>query len=118
MLKIQISENKREGKDLLSKLDMAQYTKKVFGMFDGEEEVVSIECENSLAGVMIDRFGKNVMMTKKDDEHFVVNVRVAISTQFLSWVIALGNGARIIGPDKVVERLCVEIDRLVEQYRK
>lgn len=39
---------------------MAAYAKKMFNMFDGEEQNVEILCNNSLAGVMIDRFGKGV----------------------------------------------------------
>ena len=54
-------------------------------MFDGEEQSVEILCENHLAGVMIDRFGKDVRMQKVDDEHFRVVVRVAVSSHFIHW---------------------------------
>jgi hypothetical protein len=55
--------------------------------------------DNGLAGVIIDRFGKDVMIVPADEEHFEVNVRVAVSRQFLGWVIALGEGVRITEPD-------------------
>ncbi len=96
---------------------MAVYARKMFGMFAGEEEIVKMECENSLAGVMIDRFGKDVTLIKKDNGHFTVNVKVAVSRQFLAWVIALGEGAKIIGPESVIVQMNAEIDRLVRQYR-
>ena len=57
---------------------------------------------DDLAGVMIDRFGKDVMILKADAEHFYVNVKVAVSRQFLAWVIALGEDARIVGPEVVI----------------
>ena len=68
---------------------MALYAKKVFGMYGGEEEWVKIECENSLVGVMIDRFGKEITIIPKDDEHFIINVQVVTSRQFLAWIIVL-----------------------------
>ena len=40
------------------------------------------------------------------------------SRQFLAWIIGLGNGAKIIEPEFVVEQMHREIDRLIEQYRK
>ena len=43
-------------------------------MYGGKEEWVRIECDNSFAGVMIDRFGKDVSMIRLDDKRFVVNV--------------------------------------------
>ena len=116
MLHIELTGEKREGKELFDKFDMALYAKKMFGMFAGEEENVKIECHNRLAGVIIDRFGKDVTMIKKDLEHFTVNVKVAVSKQFLAWVMALGNDAKIVGPDKVVQQVREEVFRLVRLY--
>lgn len=79
---------------------------------------MSIECDNSFAGVIIDRFGKDVSMVRVDNKRFVVNVEVAVSRQFLAWIIGLGEGVTIAGPDSVVEMMNAEIDRLVKQYKK
>lgn len=116
MLHIEMTEEKREGRSVFKKFDIAVYARKMFGMFDGEEEMVKILCHNSLAGVMIDRFGKDISLIPIDEEHFSVTVRVAVSRQFLSWVMALGEGAKIIGPDVVVEQVKTEVERLVKQY--
>lgn len=71
---------------------------------------------NSLAGVIIDRFGKDVMMIPEDEDHFRVNVDVHVSKQFLGWVFSLGEAVKIIGPDEVVEQMRGEVRRLMEQY--
>ena len=117
MLRIEMTDEMREGKDSFKEFDIAVYSRKLFGMFDGEEQMVKIECENYLAGVMIDRFGKDVPMVKKDEKHFTVTVKVAVSRQFLTWVMALGEGAKIVGPDAVVEQIKEEIERLYRQYQ-
>lgn len=77
---------------------MADYAKKSFGMFGGKEQQVKLLVDNRLAGVIIDRFGKDVMLIPADEEHFTVNVTVHISNQFLSWVISLGEGVKIVSP--------------------
>lgn len=118
MLHINLSNERREGSQKFKAFDMGAYAKKMFGMFSGEEEMVKIMCKNELAGVMIDRFGKDVTMVKVDPEHFYVNVKVAVSLQFLSWVMALGDGAKLVAPERVVDRVREEIERLVEQYKK
>ena len=43
MLKIQMSEEEREGKEWFRKLDMADYAKKSFGMFGGKEQEEEVE---------------------------------------------------------------------------
>lgn len=117
MLRIKISDESREGKEHFKKLDMADYAKKSFGMFGGKEQTVKLSVHNKLAGVIIDRFGKDVMMIPADEEHFNVNVDVRVSRQFLGWVFSLGSDIQIVGPDDVVEQMRKEIARSVEQYR-
>ena len=92
------------------------YDKMSFGMYGGKEQDVKMLVENHLAGVMIDRFGKDIMMVPVDKEHFSVKVQVHVSRQFLGWVISLGEGIKIIGPDEVAGQMKQEIKRLVEQY--
>ncbi|MCI8639171.1 MAG: WYL domain-containing protein [Coprococcus sp.] len=117
MLHIQMSEEKREGREHFKKLDMADYAKKSFGMFRGKEQQVKLLVENTLAGIIIDRFGKDVMLIPADKEHFTVMVDVHVSKQFLGWIISLGEGVKIVGPDDVVEQIKREIERLVRQYQ-
>ena len=116
MLHIRMSDESREGKEHFKKLDMADYAKKSFGMFRGKETSVKMLVNNSLAGVIIDRFGKDVMMIPEDEDHFRVNVDVHVSKQFLGWVFSLGEAVKIIGPDEVVEQMRGEARRLMEQY--
>lgn len=117
MLHIQMTDEVREGKEYFKKLDMADYAKKSFGMYGGKEQQVKLLVHNSLAGVMVDRFGKDIMMIPVDENHFTVNIDVRVSGQFLGWIIALGAGVKIVGPDEVIEQMQKEIERLVEQYK-
>ena len=116
MLHIRLSSENREGKEFFNKLDMADYAKKSFGMFGGKEQTVKLLVKNNLAGVIIDRFGKNLILFPADDDHFTVNVDVHVGRQFLGWAFSLGDGIKIVGPDDVVEQMHTEIERLTEQY--
>lgn len=114
MKKIILTEDKREGRESFGSLDMAAYSKKRFGMFDGEETEVKLLCENDIAGVIIDRFGKSTPFLKQDENHFISIISVAVSVQFLGWIMALGDGVKIVGPESVVEQMKAEISRLNE----
>ena len=116
MLHISMSEEKREGSEYFTKLDMAEYVKKSFGMYGGEEQTVKFLVDNSLAGVVIDRFGKDVMMIPTDGNRFTVSVNVRVSRQFMGWVFSLGEKVKIIGPDLVIQQMREEVSRLVRQY--
>lgn len=117
MLHIRMMEESREGREHFQKLDMADYAKKSFGMFGGKEEKVKLLVDNSLAGVMVDRFGKDIIMVPGKGEHFTVNVTVHVSSQFLGWIFSLGEKVKILGPEEVIQAMRREGERLTEQYR-
>jgi len=107
----------REGKEYFEKLNLADYTKRNFGMFAGEEETVKLEVDNRLIGVILDRFGKDIMVIPADEEHFRINVKVAVSSQFFGWIFALGKNVRILGPENVVNKMREEIKLVGELYK-
>lgn len=118
MLKLSVTDVDREGAEAFRDFDTAAYSKRIFGMFSGEEKKVTLEVRNELVGVILDRFGKEILISIVDPKHFSVNVDVAVSRQFLGWIIALGDGVRITGPEEVVSLMREETKRLVSQYEE
>ena len=116
MLKISITGDKREGKERFGEFDLARYSRSLFGMYGGEEVRVTLDVRNDMIGVLIDRFGKDLMITKSDDNSCRTVVEVVVSRQFLGWIMALGGGVRIVGPESVVEQMREEVRRLACQY--
>lgn len=107
----------REGKDAFRAVDMSAYSKKVFGMFTGQEETVRLRFANHLAGAVIDRFGRDVMLIHDGEEHFTLSVEVAVSPQFFAWVFGFGTEAEILSPERVRREMCERAAELCEKYR-
>ena len=107
----------REGAELFERFDIAAYANKTFGMYGGREENVTLEFENRFIGVVLDRFGKEVSVRKKDAEHFSVRVQVALSGQFYGWLTGLGAGAKITAPADVVEEYRGYLQEVIAQYK-
>lgn len=59
-------------------------------MYGGEEETVRIQFDNSLLGVVIDRFGKDTVTFKIDDISFMVLLTVELSPPFGDGYSSLG----------------------------
>ena len=108
--------HKRQGEEDFQKVDARTYSKKVFGMYDGEETFVKLKCRNDLVGVLIDRFGKNVPLIPLDDDYFQINVTVAVSQQFLGWLMAIGTGVTVIEPLEVKEKMIVACGEMLACY--
>ena len=116
MLSLSILESPRDGREQFRRFDVARYSRSLFGMFGGEEIKVTLEADDSMAGVMIDRFGKDIMMIPGKEGRFRTTVAVAFSDQFLGWVIALGDKVRIVSPASAVEQITERVRQLAAQY--
>lgn len=116
MIKIDLTKEARSGKETFADFDIAGYSKRMFGMFAGEEQTVTLCLENGLTGVVIDRFGTEVAMRKKDETHILARVNVAVSRQFFGWVAGLGTGVKIEAPETVVEQFREYLGDISQMY--
>ena len=111
MENIVVLKENREGE---TNIDIGEYSKKVFSMFGGSEESVTLNFYNRFIGVVIDRFGTDVPVIKTDSEHFETSVTVKISPQFFGWLASLGRGVKIISPISVKDRYKEHIQSILE----
>ena len=92
------------GEDLdRSTFDMAAYAAKHFGMFSGREGKVRLRCANTMVGVMLDRFGPEVILVPDGPDHFTLTVEAVVSPQFFRWLFYHGDGVVLTSPDWAVE---------------
>ena len=98
---IVITQEKRLGKERFEHFDLAAFARKTFGMYGGEDRNLTLEGKNHLAGVVIDRFGTDIMMRPYGADHFHAHVTVTVSPQFFGWLAGIGKGIRISSPEDV-----------------
>ena len=101
MMHVTVEQNKRNGDAVFRNFDLSRFSTSTFGMFGGKEQSVRMEFENRFVGVVLDRFGQEVMLIPKDEGHFSVQTRISVSTQFFGWLAGLGTGAVIVSPENI-----------------
>ena len=117
MLDLEVLDAPRLGEKRWAERGAGAYSRSVFGMHGGESVTVTLEGENDMAGVLIDRFGRDLILAPLGEDRFTAQVEVVPSPHFLGWIIALGGGVRVTGPASVVDQLRAEAKRLLAQYR-
>lgn len=116
MLNPVLSTDVRCGRDLANKINVADYTKKNFGMFSGAERTVSLTVEAVLLGVLVDRFGLEIPIRKMEDGKVKTHVDVEVSEQFFGWVCGFGTQMQITAPQDVVEEFRRYLNAIVQNY--
>lgn len=103
MGQVKMLQDAREGMEQFAKTDPASYANQTFGMFSGEEDIVTLQFPNRLIGVVLDRFGRDADIRPVTDRVFRIRARVAVSGQFFGWLAGIGREAVVVGPASVKE---------------
>ncbi len=96
-------------------LDPAGYARRMFSMFGGEETAVELVFEPELTGVMIDRFGREMMIVKAGDR-LKTTVKVNVSVSFYGWLFQLGSRVKITGPKNIAAEFTQYLEEVAGQY--
>ncbi len=87
-----------EPSDVPRDFDPAAYVSRYFSMFSGRPAKVRLRCRESLAGVILDRFGREVMLVPDGEGFFTTTLDVVVSPQFWGWLAGLGTGVELVEP--------------------
>ena len=116
MMYIEVGNDERAGKEEFKNFDMAKYSKATFGMYHGEKTKVCIKFANHMCGVFIDRFGKDTLFRKIDENHSELIADINVSPQFFGWIFSLGNDVEIVSPKEVVNELREYTKKFIMKY--
>ena len=109
--------DEREGSKAFAALDMSAYTSAHFGMFSGTPENIRLECRDTLAGAVIDRFGTDTMLIPSHEGYFTVTVPVAVSAPFFGWLCSFGGDIKLLAPESAVDALREHLRKFAEAYQ-
>jgi predicted DNA-binding transcriptional regulator YafY len=113
---VKLSDEKRDGKGEYRTINLSERSPKVFSMYGGKEERVTLRFNRRMIGVVIDRFGRDdIMMIPDGDKHFTLTVDVEISPQFFGWLCGLGKNVKIMSSE-IAEQMKKHIDDIAEMY--
>ena len=116
MWEIALTALPRQGEREFEGFNPADYTRKHFGMYRGEEVNVKLRGRANMVNVVLDRFGQDVILIPDGEEHFTVTLPVVVSPQFFGWLFGLDGGLEIVHPQNVVEKYREHLRRQAEQY--
>ncbi len=117
MSDIELCDSARDPLPDNEQFNIADYSKKVFNMFGGEEVTVKLKFDNSLVNAVVDRFGKEIMIGKLDEDSFSIWIKVAVSSTFFAWLSQFGSKVKVLSPDTVIDQYKGHLSEILNQYK-
>ncbi len=102
------------------KFDSADYAGKLFNMFSGSQQRVTLRCANRFLEEIIDRFGDNIRFVSRNADNFVAKIDAVTGDGFISWVLQYGGAIEVIQPVQLraaVAKRAAEIVRIYSDER-
>ena len=116
MQQICVTRKERIGKERFQDFDLVEFSKKTFSMYGGHDEEVTLQCYRDMIGVILDRFGTDVMIIPAGDRQFRVRILAAVSPQFFGWVTGIGSKLCIVAPECVRREYKEYLKDILEKY--
>ena len=119
MKEVSLTGEQRTGEEHFKDVDIHTYAQRVFGMYGGKQQLVTIRFINPLLDTAVERFGtKDAIYAKVDDRHFSVTAQVEISDLFYGWLLGFGKRVKLTYPDEAVEGFKAYLKKVSEMYEE
>ena len=87
-----------------SNFDIGYYYSMTYKMYTGPEHQITLICDNSLIGKMIDRFGKGFECIPISGQAFKATVKASIGPTFFGWLFQYAGKMTLAGPPEVIDQ--------------
>ena len=117
MKEVSLTGKTREHEELFKDVDIRTYAQRVFGMYGGTKQLVTMRFINPLLDTAVERFGtKDAIYAKADDRHFSVTAQVENSDLFYGWLLGFGKRVKLTYPDDAAEGFKAYLDKVRAMY--
>ena len=97
--------------------DVADYTKKLFGMFVGEVRGIELRCSKRILEQVADRFGENVFIKNVTETHFDFGTDAVISEALVTWLTNYGSDIEVLAPQSLRDMMKDRAEKILSIYK-
>lgn len=114
-VKTEATKMSNSAKEIRNKLE--GYTERVFKMFSGTAEKVTLDFSDNLIGVMYDKFGESIKIKRKKGNRCQAKVEIQVSPVFFGWLFQFGYQMKIKSPQSVIQQYTEHVQTTYESLK-
>lgn len=97
--------------------DTADYLRKSFNMYSGEQEMIELRCANNILEAVADKFGSEIEFCCHDENAFTVRAHVYVSDGLIEWLLQYGDRIVVQSPSRLRQEMIQKINGLNTAYQ-
>lgn len=100
-----------------TEFNTADYTDKVFNMFSGEQEEITLDCSTEILEQVIDRFSDKIFIRDAGENRFLFSHKAFISDGLVNWILQFGDKMQVKSPEKLKVKINQRIASISNIYK-
>lgn len=100
------------------RFSLADHIRSSFNMYHGEPQTVTVDFDLSLASIVFDEFGKDIIISNVSDSRFTASIRTAITPTLTSWLLQFYDRMEVRRPDELRDQMKKIAESLYQTYSK
>ncbi len=105
-----------EVSDYRGRFDAADFARRTFRMYHGERQRVELCCADDLLEAVLDQFGNDVPLVRRDEGSFLLRVEVDVSEGFVQWLLQYGGRIRVASPESLRREVAGRVRAMAQGY--
>ncbi|MBP3891158.1 MAG: WYL domain-containing protein [Solobacterium sp.] len=97
--------------------ELDDFLRKSFHMYRGEAQTITIQFDASMANYVFDQFGKELIISKVNQNDFIANIRTAITPTLISWILQFESQLTILKPQELIDAVLDIANHIRRKYR-
>ncbi len=97
--------------------DTADYLRKSFNMYNGEQEMIELRCSNTILEAVADKFGNETEFSCHDENAFTVRAHVYVSEGLVEWLLQYGGRITVQSPKRLRLEMIKQIEQMNTSYQ-
>ena len=101
--------------------DSADYSGKLFNMFSGDTQKLTLRCDDTILEEMVDRFGEECSIRKTagdTEQRFTLETKCVCSDGLVSWIMQFGEKVEVITPESLKRDILSRVENIKSLYSK
>ncbi|MGN1081335.1 MAG: helix-turn-helix transcriptional regulator, partial [Acutalibacteraceae bacterium] len=95
--------------------DVADYSRKAFNMYGGEQKLIELRCGNDMIEEVLDRFGSDAPIRPDGEGYFTIRTNALVSDGLIGWILGF-DSVEVVSPLELRKKVGERLKKLCKTY--
>lgn len=98
--------------------DLHEHLRSSLQMYHGEAQTITADFDQSMASILFDQFGSDIIISAVSSTAFRASIRTALTPTLISWLLQFEDRITVVRPQELIDSLLDLSERISSRYSR